>query len=337
MLEVAIMPLLSSSRIKKLLHSKLLNLAAKLGLSLGGLWVAFHDVDFEQLSIVLSGQAYGAIAVVAALIGMHISLGAVRWQLITRTLAAAEARFLSVAEALRLYYISTFFSVFLVGTVGSDVVRVWMARALHVPLPLAINSVIIDRILALLSLSLLVLINSPLLGVLLGFDAVHIIPGVFVAGLFGLWLLFRSEKWLAPYAHWKPIHWFLHFVSSLSLLRKHPLAFMKTLGYAMTAHLCYCLYTYVLAMSLGIEISLLECVILMPLVLLMITLPISIGGWGVREVGMVGLLGVVGVPKEAALTLSIEQGLISMAVAIPAALLWMAQRKKLPPQGPQHL
>ncbi len=316
--------------LKTLLRSKSFGLIAKLALSLTGFWVAFRDVDFALLSDVFARQEHSAVGIVAGLIGVHIVLGALRWQLITRTLAKAGEGFLSVLQALRLYYISVFVSSFLVGTMGSDVVRVWMARNLHVPLPLSINSVIIDRILALLSLALLVMINSPFLGGLLGFDATHIIPPVFIAALLGLWLLFRSERWLAPFSGFKPVQWFLHFVGCLSLLRKHTLSFCKTLGYAISAHLCYCFYTFVLAQSLGIDMSLMECVILMPLILLLITLPISIGGWGVREMGMVGLLAVVGVPQEAALTLSIEQGILTMLVSLPGAIFWIAERKHAP-------
>ncbi len=41
--------------------------------------------------------------------------------------------------------------------------------------------------------------------------------------------------------------------------------------------------------------------ILIPPVLLLMMLPISVGGWGVRELSMVGFLGYAGVSSEAAL------------------------------------
>jgi uncharacterized membrane protein YbhN (UPF0104 family) len=40
-------------------------------------------------------------------------------------------------------------------------------------------------------------------------------------------------------------------------------------------------------------------------------LPISLAGWGVREVSLVSLLGLLGVDREAALVLSVEFGIIN--------------------------
>jgi uncharacterized membrane protein YbhN (UPF0104 family) len=58
------------------------------------------------------------------------------------------------------------------------------------------------------------------------------------------------------------------------------------------------------------------------------TLPISIAGWGVRETAMVGLFGLIGVPNEGALVLSVLFGLIGIAVAIPGGVVWLASRDR---------
>jgi hypothetical protein len=55
-------------------------------------------------------------------------------------------------------------------------------------------------------------------------------------------------------------------------------------------------------------------------------LPISIGGWGLREASFVSLLGVLGVDREAALLLSVEFGLLSMLVSLPGGLIWLTLR-----------
>jgi hypothetical protein len=95
-------------------------------------------------------------------------------------------------------------------------------------------------------------------------------------------------------------------------------------------HISYCLSAYILARSLAIDVSAVQCITLIPPVILMTTLPISIGGWGVREAGMVGMLGLVGVSQAAALMLSIQTGLLSIIVSLPASLIWLAYRKRTP-------
>ena len=66
----------------------------------------------------------------------------------------------------------------------------------------------------------------------------------------------------------------------------------------------------------------------MPLVVLIMTIPISIGGWGVRETAMVALFGLIGVSNEGALVLSVLIGLVGMVSALPGGLIWLLSRDK---------
>ena len=55
----------------------------------------------------------------------------------------------------------------------------------------------------------------------------------------------------------------------------------------------------------------------------MAMLPISFGGWGVREIAFVYLLGAAGVSAEAALSLSIAFGLLRVLVGAIGGLTWL--------------
>ena len=80
---------------------------------------------------------------------------------------------------------------------------------------------------------------------------------------------------------------------------------------------------FVLARGLGLEIPLIDLIALLPPVLLVSALPISVNGWGVREAAVVGMLGFVGVPVDAALTLSVVQGLVTAASRLPGGVAWL--------------
>ena len=56
-------------------------------------------------------------------------------------------------------------------------------------------------------------------------------------------------------------------------------------------------------------------------------LPISVGGWGVREVSMVGMLALVGIDKEAALTISVQLGILAIIASLPGAVIYAKRRK----------
>jgi hypothetical protein len=61
---------------------------------------------------------------------------------------------------------------------------------------------------------------------------------------------------------------------------------------------------------------------------LIVALPISVAGWGLREVSLVALLGVLGVDREAALVLSVELGLINTLLSLPGGLVWLSLRER---------
>ena len=102
-----------------------------------------------------------------------------------------------------------------------------------------------------------------------------------------------------------------------------PSAAVPILSVAILAQIGLSLATYIIARSLAIDIGPLDCLMLMQPVALITALPISIGGWGVREVTMVMLLGLIGVSSEAALALSVQIGLINLIVSLPGGLLWI--------------
>jgi len=62
--------------------------------------------------------------------------------------------------------------------------------------------------------------------------------------------------------------------------------------------------------------------------LLILTIPISIGGWGVREGAMVTAFALVGVPGEGALVLSLLFGVIGLVVSLPGGIVWLMMRGK---------
>jgi uncharacterized membrane protein YbhN (UPF0104 family) len=107
-----------------------------------------------------------------------------------------------------------------------------------------------------------------------------------------------------------------------------PAAAVPTLLLAVVSQALMALTAYFVARSLSIGLSLLDCLVLMQPVTLLTSLPISIGGWGVRETAMIGLLGLVGVPASAALVLSVELGLLTMVVSLPGLVLWFMVKPK---------
>jgi glycosyltransferase 2 family protein len=54
-------------------------------------------------------------------------------------------------------------------------------------------------------------------------------------------------------------------------------------------------------------------------------LPVSLAGWGVREIALVVALGSFGVPAEAALAISVMMGFCLILIGLPGGLIWLAK------------
>jgi len=309
----------------RLKRSKTCVLAIKAGLTVLMFWLLFRGIDFAHLEEMLHAQNHNMIAAAVFFIVAQIVLGAVRWRMLLASLAQQGERILSTLAAIRIFTIGVFFGCCLPGAVGSDVVRVWLSKAEHITMPLAIHSVIIDRMVALISLVILVLAVLPLLH--MGFPWMTVLSALALAAAFGVWLLFRIDRLLAPVKHWRIVHWILYFAASLRLIIARPLTLTAALILSIISHGGFCIGAWILAQSLGIQMTLLQAVALIPPVVLATTIPISIGGWGVREAGFVGMLGLIGVAPAAALMLSLQLGLLGILTSLPGGLLWLAGRK----------
>ena len=83
-----------------------------------------------------------------------------------------------------------------------------------------------------------------------------------------------------------------------------------------------------LGVSIELEITWVDCMVLMPPVLLLMTIPISIAGWGVREQAMVSAFALIGISGEGALALSIMFGLVSLFMGLPGGIVWLLRTDK---------
>ena len=88
-----------------------------------------------------------------------------------------------------------------------------------------------------------------------------------------------------------------------------------------------------IADTLGIGLDLLDCLVLIPPVMLITTMPISIAGWGVRETAMVYVLGLVGVSEADSLVISVIIGILFLIVSLLGGLFWLSGKQVAPGGG----
>jgi glycosyltransferase 2 family protein len=72
-----------------------------------------------------------------------------------------------------------------------------------------------------------------------------------------------------------------------------------------------------------LPLKLIDAGAIVPLTIIVTTIPIAIAGWGLRESFIVALLMTAGLGLESALLLSISFGTILLLAALPGAAIWL--------------
>lgn len=295
-------------------------------LSIGMLAYALHSIDMNAMLQMIRRQDVAIEISVILVIIIQTYILALRWQRIVFLLSHKQKK-PNTGIMFRLNFINIFFNSCLPGTIGGDVVRALYLKSPDYPLAICAHSVILDRLMAIIGIFIMVVLSLPWLGKLMPSLPVSLLLGASaISTLAGIAFVFKADVFLQRLPSTHMVRMITSLIHSIRTLLKSPIDFALTMMQAIIGHACFCLCTYLLALSMGVEYSLLDSLMLVPLVILIIMMPISLGGWGIREVSMVGMLSLIGVPKEAALAISVQIGILMILASLPGA--WYYARFK---------
>ena len=302
---------------------RLTGFALKAAITAGLVWLVLRGVDLGAALERMAGLSLGSGVLAVAVLAAHCFVAGWRWTIVMRLFGPV----LAVPTAIRLFFEGYFFNNALPSTVGGDAVRVWRAVKLGLPLGAGVNGVLLDRITGLSGLFILVAAGQPLLYARIEDPAVRLaFAAILLAGVAGIALLIAARRIpdrLVPAALREGL---ANLSEATRAAYLHPAVSLPVLGLSVVVHGLIVTSVYIIAVGLGLEIGLFESLVLVPAVILLSTIPVSIGGWGLREGLMVVALGLAGVPAEAALSVSILFGLAQIAAGIPGGVLWLLAR-----------
>ena len=307
-------------------------LLVKAGISVGILaWLVFHLNGPAIVAAFLRLDPF-AFVLALAIIFAQYSIGAYRWRLI----AAAAGSILPFRQALRLIAMGQFFGQLLPSSVGGDAVRAFGAGRQGLGLARAAATVLMDRGLGFLALLVMIFATAPLASPHLPTGAaqvlVYVVP---LAGLAGAVLcLVLSGPMSRFLERWPRLEPFGRIARDISGLLRSGGRGIAAFALSFGIHALTALSLLVLSHGLGLNIAYLDLLIFVPPVILIMALPISIAGWGVREGAMVVGLGLVGVAPAEALALSILWALAILAASSTGAAAWLFRpRPEQQPMG----
>lgn len=300
--------------------ARIFETASRLGVTAILLGLLLYRFDADRVMNVLSHVSvllFAAATVV--LVGVNL-VAAKRWHIIL----SARIKIASMV-LLKILLVGWFFNQVLPTAVGGDVVRAWRCHQVGASLTTAIGSVVLDRVSGFAVLVALYLVTLPnlldivrepvqqrmLLLVLVGSIAALVMFCMFDRVPFAL----RRLRPIAP-------------LSGLStevrrVLLSRPSLSTTVFGLSVIGMLLNILSMDLIGRCVGVELSFARWLAITPPVAIFQLLPLSLGGWGVREAALVILLGTLGIPGETALAASLCIGLSQIVVGLPGGLIWI--------------
>lgn len=215
------------------------------------------------------------------LVNASVVLRAYRWLLLIRGLH----RQISFGRLVELYYVGSFFNVFLPSGFGGDVVRV-LEVSRDMPADIATGTVIIDRMTGLMMLFFLALISLPFRPADFPQQLLWIITLISIAGLIG-GIVLLDGRLLERLSRYLPSRFmnsggsFLVNVTRAVNKCGWP-AIAKAMGISLLFNLLQAVWWTTTGYALGQEIPFTYMLLVVPIFSLALLIP-SIGGLGVRE------------------------------------------------------
>jgi uncharacterized membrane protein YbhN (UPF0104 family) len=303
-------------------------------------------ITFSLLALLATRIDRGAVAqsithahpagliLAVAILFLSYPLGGLRWWCVLKGLGQSSP----IRLLIGLFWIGGLFSQVLPNPLG-DALRVSIATRRGIQLTAALRSAVFERMIMVIALLLLVAATEPLLHAAVGDAAPVWLAWVLLAmALSGLVLLLAADL-LVALAPALPLvralgGWSADFRRLTGSKWSIPVYATSLL-----AHLNLIASAALIGWSLDLPLTTLDYLAIMPVATVAMVIPISVGGWGVREGVLIAVLGAMGVSFAAALTFSLLFGAAIALSSLPAlALLWLrgpvaADRARLDTRG----
>jgi uncharacterized membrane protein YbhN (UPF0104 family) len=299
---------------------KLAAVGLKLAVTGGCFWYVVRQIDFVVFMQTFPAIHLGWLMLAVLGAASQVPLIGLRWSTV---LGALPGQRVARPDAIAITWISVFVGQVLPYAAG-DAMRVWLLSRLGRDWKTGIVSVLIDRgagVAMLFAYGFVILLLPSALTALEGYRGA--VLAIFGAVPVGVLLGLASVPWVAPMlGGWRYTRWL-----STVALACHQVLVRSRAGIVI-AILAFAIYTltilcvWCVGRALGIALPLVDAAVLFILMLGVALVPISIGGWGLRELAVVTLLASHGVPAEIALSLSLTFGVVYVLGALPGVLIW---------------
>jgi len=305
----------------------------KIVISLALLAVLFSRVDVGRLWTAARQASSAWLLGALALYGLMVAASTWRWRVL---LAAQDVRlpFKSLTSS---FLVATFFNNFLPSNIGGDVVRVTDTAAAMGSRTMAATIVLLDRGLGLLGLVLVAALGATAAGSRLAnggpIPAALLWTGFVIAVVLAAPAVLKPELYarvLRPLRHLHP-EWvderLARLTAVLTRFSTAPGALAGCFAGAIVVQAVLVGFYLAIAHSLRVPIGFSELAVIVPISFVVQMLPVSFGGFGVREATFSIYFSRIGQPIESALAMSLIGQALIILFSLTGAAVYISRRR----------
>lgn len=273
-------------------------------LSLGLLFWLLWKQDWGTILLTIRDLPLWIFILSLLLLLVRHTWNTTRWFILVNT----QGIHLRFPRALKLVFTGLFVSNFLPSMVGGDVVRITGIIQESENRVAGAASVIVDRVVGVVGMLFALPFSAPLIHLLFS-------KGLFFGSILGS----TTPKWIDPFR--ESIR---KTLTALKIWLRQPGALLLALIASWLGVISNAIAVLLLAKQMGIPVSLLDVIGATTLIYFITMVPVSINGYGLRELAILSFYTHFGATNEQATALALVTRFLYMIVSLPGAL-WVGE------------
>ncbi len=266
---------------------------------------------------------------------LGVWISAKRWQILIQ----AQGESVPLGYLAKSYLVGTFFNNFLPTRFGGDLVRIYDGSQYSRSILKSSAVVLVERLTGVFILLLFALGAS-----LIRLDMAREFPIIWISMLCALSGLVVIFGFLSPlWGRWLsrlPDRGFLakvkikaqQFRDTILVYRSRKKAVSKAMGWAFLLQVNVIFHYYLAGKGLHLQIPFLDYFIFIPIILLILTIPITISGWGLREGLYIQIFGYYTIPAAAAFSFPlIADAAFTLLIGLIGAAIFITRKQQAQP------
>lgn len=292
-------------------------------------FLLIYKTSVQEILNVLKNVNIFWLALSFSLHSIGLMISAIRWQILIR----AQGEKAPLIYLIKSYLVGNFFNNFLPTRFGGDVVRIWDGSRYAKSWVHSSATILIERWTGIVILLLFAVVSS-----LIRMDMAHKLPIVWVSLLVGITGIFLSLTILLPFTRnlldkipekggiVKIKEKILTFRETLFIYRQQSTLFIKALFWAFLLQINVIIHYFLIGKALGLHIGLLDYFIFIPIVYLIMVIPITINGLGLREGSYIEIFAFYRILPQTAFSFSIIDVAFGLIIGVIGGIIYITRK-----------